>query len=123
MTSERRKRLFALAWTLMIVLALSVPGSGLPNVSVAHFDKVVHFFFFAVLAWAWMQALEAPINRRALIVLAAGITFAILTEVYQGALISGREADGLDALADSLGLTVSVLAFRLRRMKKQRAST
>ncbi|WP_456428233.1 VanZ family protein [Rhodocaloribacter sp.] len=114
-----RRRLLALGWTLAIVVALSIPGESLPDVPVLGFDKLVHMTIFTVFAWLWMEALDAPLRARTWSVLAAGLLFAALSEVYQGALIPGRIGDVYDAVANALGLGAGVLVFRLRRPRRK----
>ena len=112
-----RRRLLALGWTLAIIVALSIPGESLPDVPVLGFDKLVHVSIFAVFAWLWMDALDAPLRVRTWGVLAGGLLFAALSEVYQGALIPGRIGDVYDVAANVLGLVAAVLVFRRTRRK------
>ncbi|WP_457652902.1 VanZ family protein [Rhodocaloribacter sp.] len=111
------RRALALGWTLAIVVALSIPGESLPDVPVLGFDKLVHLAIFAVFGWLWMAALEAPLRARTWGVLAAGLLFAALSEVYQGTLIPGRIGDVYDAVANALGLVAAVLVYRSRLRK------
>ncbi len=114
---KSRRRLLALGWTLAIVVSLSLPGESLPDVPVLGFDKLVHVVLFAVFGWLWMAALEVPLRRRTWGVLAAGLLFAGLSEVYQGALIPGRIGDPYDAVANALGLGAAVFLYRYRLRK------
>jgi len=91
--------------------ACSLPGADIPDISLFEFDKLAHFFMFAVLGWVWMYALLSPLRRRIVTILAGGIAYAFLTEVYQGFLPFDRQPDILDALANTGGLVLSVALF------------
>ena len=93
-------------WTLAIAVACSLPGSSIPTSPALplSIDKWVHVLMFLGFGGLW--TLAAP--RRAWAVLAAGLAYAVGTEVWQGALPIGREPDPLDALADAAGLVAGV---------------
>ncbi len=108
------RRALALGWTLAIVAALSIPGENLPELPPIGFDKLIHVGIFAVFGWLWMAALDAPLRVRTRRVLAAGLLFAALSEVYQGTLIPGRIGDPFDVVANALGLLAAVLLYAHR---------
>ncbi len=112
-------RLLAIAWTLGIVAACTVPGSSLPSSSLFTFDKLAHFVLFAGFGVLWMRALSRPLLRRALWVGAAGLAFAVCTEVYQGLLPFERAPDVYDALADALGVLTAVALYSLWHARRQ----
>ncbi len=108
-----RSHLFALVWTLGILAACSIPGKDLPDINLASFDKIAHFVVFAGFGWLWMRVLQGSLSRRTGYVLASGLAYAALTEVYQGLLPFDRTPDPNDALANALGLLTAVLIYRL----------
>lgn len=110
----KRYRYLALAWTLLILVGCSLPGSELPEMSLVSIDKLVHVVLFAGFGWLWMKAMAHRPRTRAWWVLTSGIAFAILTEVYQGLLPLGRMADPYDAAANITGLLLGVLIARFR---------
>lgn len=101
-------RLLAIAWTLGILAACSIPGSDLPKVNIVSLDKAAHFVLFAGFGWLWVRALRGPIIQRIRYVLIGGLAYAGLTEVYQGFLPFERSPDPLDALANAAGLLAAV---------------
>jgi VanZ family protein len=101
----------AVLWTLVILAACSIPGQDLPDIEVFSIDKVAHFTVFAVFGWLWMYASRAPLRTRVIRVLAAGIAYAVLTELYQGLLPWERTPDVYDALADAVGAVAGVLVY------------
>lgn len=113
-----RAHLFAILWTLGILAACSIPGKDLPEIDIFSFDKIAHFTVFAGFGWLWMRALQGPLPRRTAYVLASGLAYAALTEVYQGLLPYDRTPDPLDALANALGLLTAVLLYRVFQRKR-----
>ena len=102
------KRRHALLWSLAVLAACSVPGSGIPEVSflpLSH-DKWIHAAMFAGIGWLWLRAAPDRLWTIAL----GGVAFGLGIEVWQTALPIGRTADPLDALADIVGLGVGLWA-------------
>lgn len=113
-----RAHLFAILWTLFILAACTVPGSDLPKVNIVSFDKAAHFGVFALFGWLWMVALGGALARKIGRVLAGGLAYAVLTEIYQGILPFDRNPDPMDALANALGLLAAVLVYRLWKARQ-----
>ena len=101
---------WAVLWTVLIITLCSLPGRDLPDAPFTYFDKVGHFVVFAVLAWAWLTVLGRGV-RQYIIVLAGGVVFAALTELYQTMLPWERTADVVDWACDSAGLMAGWLAW------------
>ena len=101
----------AIAWTLAILVACSIPGADLrpPSMLPFAFDKWVHAGMFLVFGLLWMWARPG----RMWAVFAAGVVFGIGIEVWQGLLPIDRSADALDAAADVVGLMVGVPLGRI----------
>lgn len=93
--------------SVLIVIAVLIPGKDLPDVNIGGYDKLIHMIMFA----AWAVAVRYDSRRRPLnfmIVLLTGIAFSALTEVLQ-LLVEGRSFDLYDMAADALGLVVGLL--------------
>lgn len=104
--------LLAIAWTIGIFIGCSLPGKDLPSISLFdHFDKVVHFTFFAIFFILWYLAFFST-NRISfyLIVMCALYGFGI--EFYQLHVVAGRSFDVWDGLADTLGGVFGWLLIR-----------
>lgn len=110
----------AAAWTLAILALCSIPGNELPDVSIASVDKIGHFSMFAAFAWLWMHALRIEVRARLRLVFAAGLAYAVLTEVYQGLMPLGREPDVWDAVANSAGLITGLGLWRISSRVSER---
>ena len=115
-----RTHFLAIAWTLGILAACSIPGSDLPKINIVSFDKAAHFVVFAGFGWLWMRALRGTPLRNTGRVIVGGLAYAVLTEIYQGFLPFDRTPDPMDALANALGLLAAVLVYR---MWKERLSS
>jgi VanZ family protein len=108
----------AVAWTLALLVALSIPADALPPTNPAlSLDKVVHIGLFWVLGILWLRvglpphAVHTRKMMRGLLVLGGGTAFAVLTEVYQYLLPVRRHGDPYDALANVIGLLVALLTY------------
>lgn len=101
--------LAAVGWTLFILALCTLPGQDLPEINIISIDKIGHFGIFAGFGWLWMRAFpRLDLARRSRYVLLGGLAYAGLTEIYQGIMPFGREADLWDAVANAAGLLVGV---------------
>ena len=106
-----RRILPALAWTVLVLVLCWIPGRWLGHEAPGgQSDKLAHAGMFAVFSWLWAWAV-APSMRTARI-LGAGLLLALVTEVGQAVPLIDRDADPLDALADSIGVGVGLGVFR-----------
>ncbi len=111
-------RALAVAWTLVILAALLLPGDSIPEVSLVGFDKLAHLTVFLVFGWLWMAALDLPSARRAWWVFVGGCVYAVGTELLQAGLPLGRSPEVFDLAADALGTLVGVLAYRFAERRR-----
>ena len=93
--------------SLLIIIAVLIPGSDLPSVSIGGFDKIVHIAMFAVWAIAVRYDFNAP-RFKYFLVFACGLVFSVVTEVLQ-LLVEGRSFDLYDMAADAIGLIIGLL--------------
>lgn len=94
----------AIVWTLLIVLACTLPGKSLPDAPVLGFDKIVHAGMF--IGWTSLWLFLFPKNRLFLVLL--GVAFGIFLEFYQQWLPFDRTFDWWDAAADGLGVLLGL---------------
>jgi VanZ family protein len=103
----------AVFWTLLIMALCWLPipmltwggDVGEHTKRFPHLDKVIHVGIFAVFGVLWMRALS--VDRRFLIVLAAGVALAVITEVGQNLPIVGRDGELADGVFDVLGVLLA----------------
>jgi hypothetical protein len=90
----------------LIVIAVLIPGSDLPDISIGGYDKVVHLAMFA--AWAVAVRYDFKSRFRIPIIFCAGLLFSVITEALQ-LLVEGRSFDVYDMIADAAGLIAGLL--------------
>jgi len=115
MSALFRPIVFACGWTILIVGALSVPGSNLPSSSVLELDKLIHFALFFVLTRLWLAAKSEARIDRGLVILGLILLFAVGSEYYQEVMPIGRTAELRDALADFVGALLAFFAWIVAR--------
>ncbi len=110
-----RNIVFAIAVFLTIAILI---GSLLPaqQIPVPHSisDKIIHGSAYAVLTFFWLLA--KPISK-------TGIVFGVfflgaLIELLQGTLTNNRHSEWLDVVANTIGIIVAFVAFKLFFEKK-----
>lgn len=119
MREFRRPGLWLWVWALMIAVVIAgslLPSGELPPVPFNGFDKVEHFFGYAVQS-AYAAMLFARLRSQALA--AAGLfALGIGLEIAQGVLTTSRQADLADAMVNALGVLagLAVAATPLARL-------
>jgi VanZ family protein len=96
--------------TILILIAISIPGSQMPHTGFTSLDKVVHVFMFYV--WSLSAQFDTSIKFRWNRILLIGIAFGLLTELLQLA-AKNRSFDWYDWVFDSLGLVLAALSGKL----------
>jgi VanZ family protein len=111
----------------LIIIISSIPGLNKSRIVVLGYDKVIHFFEYAIFAYLLFRSCVrirfiSGSNARyvpylSLLFLAA---FAVFDELFQ-ARVPGRESDILDIAFDILGglLVISILFFRRKDYHKR----
>lgn len=99
--------------TILILVAVLLPGSKIPAVGFQGIDKLAHFTLFYL--WSLAVRFDFSTNFKWVVTFIAGLVFSYLTEVLQ-LLVEGRAYDYYDILADSIGLSIGLLtgSFVLR---------
>ena len=91
----------------LIIIAVLIPGSKVPDVGIGGFDRLVHIGMFAV----WAVAVRFDFHPRSfpfVLVFLAGLLFSFVTEILQ-LLVEGRTFDVYDMIADAIGLVLGLL--------------
>ena len=95
------------AVVLLSLVVLFTPGPETPSVHPG-VDKLIHLAMFGVLALTGRWAGVPPTR------LACGlVAYAAVSEVLQAVLPIGRDGEVLDAVADSLGVGLALVAARV----------
>lgn len=106
---------FVGGYAACIFVLSSIPGHGLPHVSVS--DKMIHVLEFGILAYLLCSALTAhkphwPSRHVALLSI-LGTTVYGLTDEFHQWFVPQRSADWLDVLADGLGAILAAFCWFL----------
>ncbi|MEQ9103228.1 MAG: VanZ family protein [Rhodothermales bacterium] len=96
----------AILWTVLVIVALSIPTQSLSKSDLLEWDKAAHFVLFFVLTWLWLHGAARTSRTKGLLVVLMACAFAFLTEYYQE-MLGFRSKDMLDAVADSAGALVA----------------
>lgn len=114
-------------WSAIVIVLLSLPGSDLPPGGffrlIPHFDKWIHFGMFAlfVILWNWAIAVRLPQSRQVksfVLVTLVGILVGYLMELVQKYMVTNRDYDMWDVVADAAG-AAGGLVFSLIRFRKK----
>lgn len=90
--------------TLIILIAVLMPGPYVPDVPVYGIDKIAHILLFS----AWAVAVLHDIRQvRKFLVFVAGAGLSLSTEVVQ-LFVEDRSFDYYDLVADGIGLLVGI---------------
>ncbi|MBS9774283.1 MAG: VanZ family protein [Tenacibaculum sp.] len=110
---SRNSLVIAIIITLSItVLSLVKLGKVSFGYRITNIDKVYHTIAYCFLALAWLIAL-AKNKRMIILVVICSIIFGIIIEVLQGLLTSYRTAEWSDFLANTVGVFLGLLVFKL----------
>ena len=112
-TNKKLTLFFAILWSAIIFIGCSLPGNEIPKLGMfKHFDKIVHFTFFALFFLLWFFVGKINIHRAiGLILLSLLIGFVI--EFYQMYFVAGRSFDVWDGVADTVGALGGYIFFRI----------
>ena len=118
---QRRSIRYSIAtfvWLLVVMYSLFMPASEISvpdDIMFKGADKMVHFVLFATMTFLVVMAMrEREIGISIKLTLLLMSTFAILTELFQ-LLISDRNCDIWDVIADIAGVVVVLLITKNTR--------
>jgi VanZ family protein len=102
--------------SILILIAVLIPGPNVPSVGIAGFDKFVHFGMFGT----WAVAVRYDFNGRFRfwVAFSLGLGFSLFTEIIQ-VFAEARTFDWYDIVADVVGLLagLAISAYLLRLFK------
>ena len=127
MANEKLKYFIpALIWALIIFIVSSIPSLSTPTFGIRMFDKLAHFgeyFIFALLVSFAIGKQPLGISKTFWIsTLIAGL-YGFFDEFHQ-LFVTGRDASGLDALADLFGgASASGIYFLWKKKNKSKSDS
>jgi VanZ family protein len=93
--------------TTLILIAVLLPGSKIPDVGFGGIDKLAHFTMF--FSWSLAIRYDFQPNFKWAIGWIAGLAFSASTEIFQ-IFADERTFDVWDILFDGIGLTVGLIS-------------
>lgn len=117
-----RHMIWSFSWIIAVALLYAIPGGDLPEVDVwdlLSFDKIAHFGVFALLSLFLSVGLKRQmtfpsVKRRAIRIAALfSLIYGGILEALQGMLFEDRYSDWLDFAANTLGVLLGLVIFRL----------
>lgn len=113
---ERKTTLIAIVITIAIAVVslISISGKGLGGIKIKNSDKIGHFIAYFILSISWFFALKFNTKtlKQKTIIFILIVLYGIIIEVLQETLTTYRRGDLYDAIANSLGVSFGVLAFK-----------
>ena len=108
----RRIGLLTSLFILLMIIGSSFEGNSIPKSYIFTLDKLLHiteyFIFGTLLFLVFFSSSKTP----DVISLILGTFYSLIDELYQST-VAGRNASGLDVLADITGLILSILFIKL----------
>ena len=108
-----RPRVMAWFWSLVVFALHSIPRARLLElpggekfIATSDSDKAAHVVLFGIFAFLWSRCF----GNRPLTVIASGLVYGGVLEIYQEWLIPGRSGSMADLVADALGLVIGACA-------------
>jgi VanZ family protein len=110
-----RYALPALAWTSIVTILTLLPGKDLPDVSIVNFDKAAHLGVFGLLSFLYLrwQTFGQGLKTSVKTILLAIIAYGGGIEIMQGCFYTDRHADSIDFIANTAGVLLGWLSFRI----------
>jgi VanZ family protein len=109
----------SILWAAFIFLLTLTSGKEFPEVMLVSFDKLVHLFLFTVQSYLLMRGFIRQSEvmtfryRPVIFSIAIALFIGLSTELMQSLLLSDREGDLYDFIANGIGSFLGVLFFVL----------
>lgn len=111
----------ALGYTIALTAVSLVSVSGMPDFEYSNADKIYHFIAYFFLSSLWFVVLfkryKLPFYKSLLYSVVASILFGIIIEVLQAILTDYRSADYMDVLANTIGVSTTVITLLILKKK------
>ena len=98
-------------FALLIMLGSSIPGENIPELYLFSSDKILHLLEYSVLGYFLINVLNDKTNYPYLLTFFLGFLFGVVDEIYQST-VFGRFSSSFDVMADTIGLTLSIILFK-----------
>lgn len=104
----------AIAVTLIILFLSLVKTNNFPASNITHGDKLGHLIAYSVLSFFWTTTqFVKRLKVKMLYVLLAVISYGVVIEIMQAQLTSYRSGDFYDIMANSIGVLIGYIFFKI----------
>lgn len=112
---ERNSFVLAVIFSILILVLSLANLQGMPSLGTyQHSDKVKHTIAYSILSFFWVTSCYfGKIKIKSLYVILIILIYGIIIEVLQTSFTSYRTGDLLDILANSLGVFIGYIFFKL----------
>jgi hypothetical protein len=107
--NHKKFRMLLLIYMALILALSSLPADNIPKSWLLNFDKLIHLIEYFILGILLMKSMPSVSTKMLLAVIPVGIIFGIMDEYLQYRLKFGRVPEGLDVLADTIGVIIGSL--------------
>ena len=108
----RRIDLITSLFIVLMIIGSSYEGNSIPKSYIFTLDKLLHIIEYFIFGTLLFFVFSSSSTTPGVISLILGTFYSLIDELYQSTVI-GRNASGLDVLADIIGLILSVLFIKL----------
>ena len=111
----------SIIWVLVIAVGSFIPSSSIPTVVVS--DKWIHFIFYAIFSFLlFLSSLSNTKRSNSIVnrwtyVFIIGAIVGVLVEIIQHSIISGRQGEWMDIVANCLGLFFALILSEIIKSK------
>lgn len=107
-------------WTVIMMILSTIPGSGIPEISLIQWDKIAHFTEFVVFSFLLGRFLyfrkNVNLKKSLILIVLIAISYSILDELHQ-LFVPFRDCSAKDLLADILGVFTGMAGFKFIAVK------
>ena len=96
-------------YLLLILVLSSIPGNSVPSIVSLTWDKLIHFFEYAILGFLGYRAFLHTNELNVYLFCIIGILFGCFDELWQS-MIPGRFSSHYDIIADGIGVIFGTFA-------------
>lgn len=118
--------ILAIAWTITITILSLISLEGAPNLGFSFADKIAHGLVYFTVAIVWFLAFSKGVTntflqKNALMISAVfSILYGICVEIMQETLVTNRQGDWQDVLANATGTILAILLLKYVVLKKRK---
>jgi len=111
----------SIIWVVVIAIGSFIPSSTIPTIVVS--DKWIHFVFYAIFSFLLFLSSLSNTNRsnsivkRWAYVFIIGAIVGVFVEIIQHSIISGRQGEWMDIVANCLGLFFALIPSEIIKSK------